>query len=247
MISKYDFKKHVIRLIEEGKLNFVYNESDDSLYDKDGQFVCLLDEYLDLYRRKTGQHFTSIYTDPCSLLDIIKCNECGTVIFSSDNYEEYDQNLCCPTCVGYKTHFKFWTKEEIENDEEKQKTIEFYEQWTREKNERYEREQRRGKLDWEITKNKIKTKSYMIEFILECDNITKSYFKDLRFVIQIWKKDNEDSWGYHFKKKILIPLSWSQFYIHYIYIHLGKCHPSVRSKWYIGKAKELTDDVHNHK
>ncbi len=40
------------------------------------------------------------------------------------------------------------------------------------------------------------------------------------------------------RKKIQIPLSLSGFYIQFIYRHLGKCHPDLRSKYYIGKARK---------
>lgn len=35
-----------------------------------------------------------------------------------------------------------------------------------------------------------------------------------------------------------IPLNFYAFYILHIYKHLGKCHPDLRSKIYIGKPRE---------
>jgi uncharacterized Zn finger protein (UPF0148 family) len=233
MVSKYDMKKYIEE--NKDKHGLSYNEQEDSVYNKDG-YLCTLDELLERYRLNSGQAFTCVYHCPGSLMTILRCDKCGTVIFSSDHYLEYDEHLKCPTCVGYKTNFEYWTKEEIEADEEKQNTIAMYEQFTREDNERYEREKRRGKTDQEITKHKIKTKKHLFQFILGCDNISKSYFKGLKYEIIVSKKDEEDFFVR--QKHITIPLSWSCFYIHYLYRHLGKCHPDLRSKWYIGKAVE---------
>ena len=106
-------------------------------------------------------------------------------------------------------------------------------------NEQYERRKKRnGKYDWQIGSKKIHFKLYSVEFCLECNDITKSYFKGLRLDINIWKKENRDDISSTLHKHFTIPLSWSQFYIQFIYRHLGKCHPDLRSKWYIGKAIE---------
>jgi uncharacterized Zn finger protein (UPF0148 family) len=236
MISKYDLKKYFKEYGEE--IGIVYNEADDSLY-KNGDLVCSLDKYLEAYRLETGQSFTSVYNCRGTLLNVLRCDKCGTVIFSSDNYEEYDDALKCPTCTDYKTYFTFWTKEEIESDEKKKKEIEMYEEWTRLDVERYHREKKRGKTDREITKHTIRTKMYKVDFVLGCDDISRSYFRGLRYEIGIWKKDSEDSLMCTQIKHINIPLSWSQLYYRFIYKHLGKCHPDLRSKWYIGKAREV--------
>lgn len=63
-------------------------------------------------------------------------------------------------------------------------------------------------------------------------------FKCLK--IYIWKldKDFDDTTIYTLKHSISIPLSFYSFYIKFIYPHLGKCHPDLRSKFYIGKPIE---------
>ena len=43
---------------------------------------------------------------------------------------------------------------------------------------------------------------------------------------------------YLLKNWIHIPYTPHSFYIKFIYPHLGICHKDLRSKWYIGKAKE---------
>ena len=100
------------------------------------------------------------------------------------------------------------------------------------------RKKRNGKYDWQIGSKKIHFKLYSVEFCLECNDITKSYFKGLRLDINIWKRENRGGISSTLHKHFTIPLSWSQFYIQFIYRHLGKCHPDLRSKWYIGKSIE---------
>ena len=238
MITKSEIKKYLIAHEEE--LGVKYNESEDALY-KDEEFFCTMDEYVKTFRLNTGQSFTSIYSCGGSLLNVIRCNKCGTVIFSSDDYENYEEDLKCPTCTNYKTHFTFWTKEEIESDEKKKNEIEFYEELTRKDVERYEREKKRGKRDCEITKRHLRTKKHKFDFILGCNDISESYLKGLRYEIVIWERDKDKPSLCTMKKHIVIPLSWSQLYLRHIYRHLGKCHPDMRSKWYIGKPVELND------
>ncbi len=39
-------------------------------------------------------------------------------------------------------------------------------------------------------------------------------------------------------KSIKMPLNWRTFYIWHIYRHTGKCHKNLRSRFYIGRARE---------
>lgn len=236
MVSKYDMKKYIKKNADT--FPYVYKEEEDAIYDKDGSYLSSLDTFLDIYRKHSGESFESIYYEHVSLQDVLRCTECGTVIFTTED-EWYDPHLKCPTCTDYHTHFEYWTKEDIESDEEKQNTIKAFKEmmdYKREQNERMKR--RNGKYDWQIANKEFRGKKLFLGFHLECDNITKSYFKGLRLNIDIGKKDGI---GYVVKKHIRIPLSWSQFYIQFIYPHLGKCHPSLRSKWYIGKPMENKD------
>lgn len=237
MVSKWDMKNYIKK--NPDKFPYVYKEEEDGLYDKEtGEYLSSLDHFLDLYRKKSGESFESVYYDHIGLNDFIRCTECGTVIFAYED-ESYDPNLKCPTCTGYKTHFEYWTKEDIESDPQKQLEISRLEEMTKmqiEQNERIKR--RNGKYDWQIGSEKFRFKRYSISFELECDNINESYLKGLRLAVNIWKKENLDDMCSYWLKGFTIPLSWHQFYIQFIYRHLGKCHPSMRSKWYIGKAKE---------
>lgn len=238
MVSKWDMKQYIKKHLDE--FPYVYNEEEEALYNKDdGTYLCSLDTFLEVYRKRSGESFESIYYEHGTLENVIRCTECGTVIFARED-EDYDDHLKCPTCTDYKTYFEYWTKEDIESDEKKQNTIEFFKEMTERKKEQYERRQRRnGKYDWQIANKEFRGKKLFLGFYLECEDITKSYFKGLRLNVNIGKKDGM---GYVIKKHIRIPLSWSQFYIQFIYPHLGKCHPSLRSKWYIGKPMELADN-----
>jgi uncharacterized Zn finger protein (UPF0148 family) len=235
MISKYDMKKYIEAQQKEGNFPYIYKEDEEIFYDNNGNYIASLDELLKIYRKNSGESFESIYYEHAFLENVLRCTECGTVIFTTED-ERYDPRLKCPTCTDYHTYFEFWTKEDIESDEKKQSVIKHFKEmndYTAEQNKRIK--DRGGKYDWQIANKEFRGKKLFLGFYLECENITKSYFKGLRLNIHIGKKDGM---GYVIKKYIRIPLSWSQFYIQFIYPHLGKCHPSLRSKWYIGKPME---------
>ena len=208
MVTKWDMINYMKKNVD--KLQYIYKEDEDAIYDKQGKYITSLDEYLDFYRKKSGESFESIYYEHISLINVLRCTECGTVIFTTED-EDYDPHLKCPTCTDYKTHFEYWTKEDIDFDEEKQKEIKLLETMTQERIEREKRrEKRNGKFDWEIAIKKFYGKKICLEFVLECDDITKSFFKGLRLKINIGKKTKEDT-GYIMKKFFTIPLSWSHF------------------------------------
>lgn len=215
MVSKYDMKKYIKKNADT--FPYVYKEEEDAIYDKDGSYLSSLDTFLEIYRKHSGESFESIYYEHVSLQNVLRCTECGTVIFTTED-EGYDPRLKCPTCTNYQTHFEYWTKEDIESDEKKQNTIKWFKEMMDYKAEREKRiKKRNGKYDWQIGTKKFYGKKRCLEFALECNDITKSYFKGLRLKIHIGKK--EDSVGYVIKKHFTIPLSWSYFYIRYIYKH----------------------------
>ncbi len=229
MVSKWDMQKYIERHPE--KFPYLYKEKEDALYDKEtGEYITSLDRFLDLYRKETGESFESVYYDHVGLRDFIRCTECGTVIFAYGD-ESYDPNLKCPTCTGYKTWFEYWTKEDIDSDPQKQLEIDHLEEMTKSQIEQNERIKRRnGKYDWQIGSKKFRFRRYSISFELECNDITESYLKGLRLDVNIWKKENADDLNRCLWKYFTVPLSWHQFYIQFIYRHLEKCHPSIRSK-----------------
>jgi uncharacterized Zn finger protein (UPF0148 family) len=215
MVSKWDMKKYIKENTD--KFSYIYKEEEDAIYNKNGDYLSSLDTFLEIYRKHSGESFESIYYEHAFLQDVLKCTECGTVIFTWDD-ERYDPHLKCPTCTDYKTYFEYWTKEDIESDEEKQNTIKFFKEMMDYKAEQDKRiKDRNGKYDWQIAVKKIYGKKRFLGLTLECDNITKSYLKGLRLKIDIGKKENDDDFGYIINKFFTIPLSWSQFYIQFIY------------------------------
>lgn len=221
MISKWDMKNYIKKNLD--KFPYTYKEEDDALYDKEtNEYLTSLDTFLDLYRKKSGESFESVFYDHIGLFDVLRCTECGTVIFTYED-ESYDPYLKCPTCVGYDTHFEYWTKKDIDIDKEKQLRIKHLEEETERQIEANERQKRRnGKYDWQIGKKKIRLKRYSIDFELECNDVTKSYFKGLRLDVKIWKKENVEGLCSTLYKYFTIPLSWSYFYLLFIYPHLEK-------------------------
>lgn len=206
MISKKELIDYINR--KESKFNLEYHKDDDSVYTKDtGKKLESMDEFLNDYRKLTGQSFESIFYDRISLSNVLKCTECDTVIFSYDD-GSYDPNLRCPVCTDYDIHFKYWTKEDINSSISKQKIIESYHEATKRHIEQDARcKRRKGKYDWEIFKIKFSVISSRLYTILECNDITESYFKGLRLHIQIWKKSDNDM--YTLKTDLEIPLSIS--------------------------------------
>lgn len=218
MVSKYEMKRYIKENID--KFPYIYKEEEEAIYDKDGNYFTSLDTFLEIYRKHSGESFESIYYEHAFLQNVLRCTECGTVIFTTED-EGYDPRLKCPICTDYQTHFKYWTKEDIESDEKKQNTIKWFKEMTERRKEQDKRiEKRNGKYDWQIAIKKFRGKKRYLELALECDDITKSYFKGLRLNVHIGKK--EDSVGYVIKKHFKIPLSWSYFYIRYIYKFKGE-------------------------
>ena len=211
MVSKYDIKQWIKKRQKTGEFDYIYNDENESIYDENGNLLYTLDDFLKEYRKKYGQSFESIYYEHVSLQNVLRCTECGTVIFTTED-ESYDDNLRCPTCTDYHTCFEYWTKEEIEADKSKQESIKAFEEMTAYQKEKSERiKKRNGKYDWEIANKKFYGKKIFLEFSLECDNIVESYFKGLRLLVYIGKKD-DNGIGYTVRKCFKIPLSWLHLY-----------------------------------
>lgn len=191
MISKWDMENYIKK--NPDKFPYIYKEDNEGLYDKEtGEYLSSLNYFLELYRKKSGESFESVYYDHIGLQDFIRCTECGTVIFAYED-ESYDPNLKCPTCTGYETYLEYWKKEDIDSDPQKQLEIRHLEEMTKMQIEQNERMKRRnGKYDWQIGSKKLRFRRYLISFELECDDITRSYLKGLRLDMNIWKKEKLD-------------------------------------------------------
>jgi len=231
MVTKYNvinfFEKRkgdptVPHTIDEKHENIIYKDT--------GKVLATIDEYMAAMKKVLHCDFELIYDEHPSCFSVIRCKECGTVIFERYD-EDYDPNLCCPTCGGYKTYFDFWTKEEIDSDEEKQKAIKNYEEMQRELDESYARRQKRGGLyDWEIWKKRIEFKKTLWNISLECDNLfySKPKLKGLKLIIKMSKRDPEYDDMFVWKKSTRIPLSWYAFYIHCILPYSKTCPEELR-------------------
>lgn len=232
MVSNYDIIKSFERFEREGKqVALKLNEDKSGLVASDtGEYICSIDTYAQHLREKLHCDFEVIYDEHVSLQVVYRCKECGTVIFARDD-EDYDPNLCCPSCGGYKTYFEYWTKEEIDSDESKKKTIEGIQMMQEYMNESARRRKERGLNDWEIWKKEVQFKNYRRTFTLECCNLFggKNVFarlKGLNLHIIKWEKD-ENGIGYIGKKFTRIPLSLYSMYIIWILPHTKKYKESV--------------------
>lgn len=76
----------------------------------------------------------------------------------------------------------------------------------------------------------IKSKNWFIDI--------QEYYGDCRRLeIRFWVRNKEDN-VFILKKNFRAYLTIYGLYIAFIYPHLGKCHPNLRSKIYIGKPVE---------
>lgn len=209
MISKWDMIRFHKR--HEDELEYRVDENDMIVHKETGVILCSLDELVDRMRKELHCDFECIFSCHGTLEVIYRCKECGTVIFASDDVYDCDDNLCCPVCANYDTHFKYYTGEEIFADKKKQEEISWYEEMTREQIEADKRWKKRGeKYDWQIFKGRIKIGSTKaIYYCLECDNLFKSGLKGLRLVLNYAVKDSDISYTY--KKCVTIPLSYTAF------------------------------------
>lgn len=110
-------------------------ELDDVQYDKEKDtFTFVVDnvsrcisanKWIDEIKKKIGQSFECLYDEHIFCFSVIRCTECGTVIF--EHYDEnFEPNLKCPVCTDYHTDFKYWKKEDIKKDSQKQEMITLY-------------------------------------------------------------------------------------------------------------------------
>lgn len=78
----------------------------------------------------------------------------------------------------------------------------------------------------------IKSKNWFIDI--------QEYYGDCHILeFRLWIKDKDSNLIFVNRRWIKLPLNWYAFYILYIYKHLGKCSPNIRSKFYIGKPREM--------
>lgn len=205
MISQYDVVRALRNLPEDS--NYRLDEAEQNVVNKDtGDVVCSVSEYTNRLRKKYHCDFEIIYEEHASMTVIYRCTECGTIIFGGDDEDRYDQNLECPTCGGYKTYLKHWTKAEIDADVKKQEALQFYVRMMAEMEAQVRRRKKRGLADWEVCKKNIKTKNGQITFLLECTNLFHSGLKGLNCKIIVLKNVGD---GFMTKtNEIYIPLSW---------------------------------------
>ena len=171
-----------------------------------GELVSTVADFANNLRKLMHCDFEVIYDEHASLTVVYRCRECGTVIFGGDDEDRYDHDLACPTCGGYETHLKYWTKAEIDADVEKQKTIRFYVRAMADMKAQAKRRNERGLNDWEIYKKSIDTQNGQIRFALECLNLFQTGLQGLCCKITVYAKDEG---GFMAKdKEIFIPLSW---------------------------------------
>lgn len=126
MITKYDLI-HSYKKTEQNP-SVKYKVSDDGKYlvsKESGEVLSTIEDAFAFFCKKLHCYFEGIYHEHASLLDVIRCRECGTVIFTFHD-ERYDPNLCCPVCANYETYFDYYTEDDIKTDRKAHDIVEFY-------------------------------------------------------------------------------------------------------------------------
>ena len=223
MISEHDVRKAFRKAKTEGCLLAMYmNEEETELFNSENdERVCSIKTYTEYMREKLHCDFETVYYEHACLDHVLRCRQCGTVIFGGDD-ERYDPNLCCPSCGEYETYLTYWTKEEIEQDEAKHKTIEMYEEFARQQKIEYARRERRGGLyDWQLIDKTKFFKNFAIHIELEDfghpwdgeKNYQPWWKRMIQFRFSFVKKNDDIS--YSTKWKFEVPLTPYCWYIKY--------------------------------
>lgn len=204
MISTYDVRKW----INENEKSPCY-EKEGLIYNKDdNKELCSFEDFTNQMRKKLHCDFECIFYEHATLDEVLRCKECGAVIFTGDD-ERYDPNLVCPVCGGYK-HSHYWSAEDIANDVDKQKQIEAMKEYMEEKKRAEARREARGGLyDWELWKKDFYGEKYYLG--IELYHLT-GYDIEFRF-----GKKMENSLMYTTTKHFKIPLSPRAIFILWIY------------------------------
>ena len=220
MISLYDLKQSYHRhgIINNTKLSddekFVVNA-------ETGKRIGSLNNLLSFMRKDMHCDFEEIYSCHGTLQSTLRCRECGTVIFASDDCDNYDPRLCCPVCAGYQTGFEYWTGEEIAKDPKKQQTIAFLEKETREQNAEYERYKQRGLWDHQRFVKKWRTAKHMFILSHICDGWGKEDVKKCRYLeLEVCDKDIDG--GYIVRQHYKFPINPYATYIFWVLPHTRK-------------------------
>lgn len=240
MISVYD----VIKAFEHAEKNHdetavKLSEDHKSILDsKTGERLCSIDTYVEYLRSKHHCNFESIYYEHATLTDIYRCKDCGTVIFGGDDEYHYNPNEKCPTCCHDDSvcHNEYWTKEQIESDPEKKKTIEGLIEAQKEMNAAADRRKARGGLyDWERWQKRFFIKNHGFKITLINDNWDKKLKHTSRYLeIHTWKKSEGI-----IKHTCQIPLSCYFFYIKYIFPYSKKCKAPELRKYHFWQKKPV--------
>lgn len=230
MITLYDLKQYYKK--NNGVVhNTMLSDDVKSILDaKNGERIGPVDKFLEILRSHNHCNFEEIYYCHATLDSVLRCCDCGTVIFASDDCSVYDSKLCCPTCGGYKTSFDFWTKEEVESDPAKQAQIDDMIQEQRERDEEYERMKKRGGLydhqRW-IKKWCGKHRYYEISYI--CWGWGKKNVKKEKYLEFKRGKKRKSDGHYILSPSKRFPLNFYALYILWILPHTAKFHKAQES------------------
>lgn len=228
MISRFDLEQYC-----RHSANAPFYIEGDEVFDVETrQRLTTVEDFLERCRRKEHCDFETVYYCHGTLEHVLRCRECGTVVFASDDCSYYEDALCCPHCSDYKTGFEWWSGSDIERDANKREVIQQLERMQQEQDEAAERFMRRNLHDWQIKKYYKEFKKHAVSVEFNAENYIKSGLKGLYVEITIWERGGDLGVGVlKWKRSIEIPLSWSRFKYH------------IKWLWYKRKEKQDASKV----
>ena len=187
MITKDKFREMLLNKATGA----IYDPKTDTIFHNN--VTMSMDELYQSFLKKNGMSFDCIYDVHWECMSILRCNKCGTIVkyYYDENYEP---DFRCPICTNYETSYKYYTKEEIESNEELQAIIKMYEELREIDKKREERKEKRNGLnDWQLCETKyIKFGDNIYRLNLLIDSIeNKNKLKGLRLEISKLKRDEE--------------------------------------------------------
>lgn len=221
MVTRNSFVNELLKRSSDWQ----YDKENDTLYYKDIQVN--LDELYEKFLLKCGMSFNCICDIHWECMSILECKKCGTVIrYYYDEF--YEPNFRCPVCTDYKTGYEYYTKDEVNKNEDLQAIIEMYRDLDRIQKEQHERSKKRNGLsDNELCKSRIiNTKNHAYKFQLLINSITnKNKFSGLRLHITKYDRDDDGLVSSHYTE---IPLSINAIRMQHR-IHEVRRHPELDS------------------
>lgn len=204
--------EEIARCCERGMIaNRTIDESRTCMIDvHTGKIAGTVEEFRRATENLLNSRFNILFGVDSAFDLLFECKKCGTYIWGGTDHR-LDPHLQCPHCAGYETLLPYWTKEEVDTDDNKTLDIAI----VKEQSEYLEADQARYHEkclhDWEYWK-KVGPKWTMV---LTVHSVYYTGLKDLTFHLFRTRDGIDDN-------EIVIPLTFAGMYNRWIYPHTRK-------------------------